>query len=187
MNLMRCPYCGSENIVWDNSTGDIICASCGTVLDKIYNSEAYGGNDDERVYTSKIVYNEFYKKIKRIDKWRKRFMGRRVMVYNGMIIKETSLNALKIIESDERYLILYDIINSIPEFKNKDIRYKLALGLYFIDKKEYKRLKMMLEIREKYIAKILNGMSRKEKEKITNIIKRRLGEIWNFSSSVTNT
>lgn len=37
---MRCPYCGSRNVVWDYSTGSIVCAECGSVLDSIYEYDA---------------------------------------------------------------------------------------------------------------------------------------------------
>ncbi len=38
---MRCPYCGSNDIVWDYVRGDVICASCGTVLERIYVTEQH--------------------------------------------------------------------------------------------------------------------------------------------------
>ncbi len=31
----RCPYCGGQ-IVWDYSLGEVVCSSCGTVVDIIY-------------------------------------------------------------------------------------------------------------------------------------------------------
>ncbi len=43
---MRCPYCGSDNIVWDYVRGDVICASCGTVLERIYVTEYRRANQE---------------------------------------------------------------------------------------------------------------------------------------------
>ena len=37
---MKCPYCGSSNLVWDGNTGTIVCANCGSVLDVIYEYDA---------------------------------------------------------------------------------------------------------------------------------------------------
>ncbi len=33
---MRCPYCGSLEVMWDYERGDVICTACGTVIEKIY-------------------------------------------------------------------------------------------------------------------------------------------------------
>lgn len=33
---MRCPLCGSLNIVWDFERGEVVCASCGYVVEQIY-------------------------------------------------------------------------------------------------------------------------------------------------------
>ncbi len=37
---MKCPYCGSLEIVWDNRTGAVVCTRCGSVLDNIYDYDA---------------------------------------------------------------------------------------------------------------------------------------------------
>ncbi len=42
---MRCPYCGSNDIVWDYVRGDVICASCGTVLERIYVTEQHANQE----------------------------------------------------------------------------------------------------------------------------------------------
>ncbi len=33
---MRCPWCGSTELVWDSERGDVICVKCGSVVDRIY-------------------------------------------------------------------------------------------------------------------------------------------------------
>ncbi len=33
---MRCPWCGSTELVWDSDRGDVICVRCGSVVDRIY-------------------------------------------------------------------------------------------------------------------------------------------------------
>ncbi len=33
---MRCTYCGSTSILWDEFRGDVVCLNCGTVIDRIY-------------------------------------------------------------------------------------------------------------------------------------------------------
>ncbi|MEZ0290886.1 MAG: TFIIB-type zinc ribbon-containing protein [Sulfolobales archaeon] len=34
--MYRCPSCGSEDVVWDYQRGEVICSSCGLVIDTIY-------------------------------------------------------------------------------------------------------------------------------------------------------
>lgn len=36
---MRCPLCGSPNLVWDFERGEVVCTSCGYVVEQIYVSE----------------------------------------------------------------------------------------------------------------------------------------------------
>ncbi|WP_373279914.1 TFIIB-type zinc ribbon-containing protein [Metallosphaera hakonensis] len=36
MDSRRCEYCGSNNLVWDQSRGIVVCGECGTVLENIY-------------------------------------------------------------------------------------------------------------------------------------------------------
>ena len=37
---MKCPYCGSSNLIWDSNSGNVVCADCGSVLDTIYDYDA---------------------------------------------------------------------------------------------------------------------------------------------------
>ena len=171
---MECPYCKSRNIIWDYTRGEIVCGNCGSVLDKIYSYAE--DHDEEPVFITKNSYIDFYKKAERTKKWVERIMGKRIVMYNGSYIREASLNVTKIIESNEKYLIIYDVINNIPQFRTKDIRYKLALALYLIDKEEFNKFKMSFGISEKYMEKILNTMSRKEKERIASLLKERLAD-----------
>ena len=174
---MKCPYCGSKNIIWNEESGEVVCANCGAVLDRIYYAGSYQG-DSETVTIPKSAFPDFYKKVERIKKWRRPAMKRRVVLYNGRYIRELSLNAVKIIESDEKYLILYDIIDSLPEFRGRDIRYKLAVGLYLFNKNEFEKLKPLLGISEDYMEKLLSKLKVKDREKIRKLLKEKLSEIW---------
>lgn len=37
--MLRCPLCGSPNLVWDFERGEVVCTSCGYVVEQIYVSE----------------------------------------------------------------------------------------------------------------------------------------------------
>lgn len=171
---MECPYCKSKSIIWDYSKGEIVCTSCGAVLDKIYSYDL--PFEKSHSLTSKADYSKLYEKIERVRKWEERIMEKRVTNYNGALVKRESLSVAKIIESNEKYLIIYDVMSNIPQFRTKDMRYKMAVGLYLVDRDEFNKLKLTLGISEKYMHKILIKLNRGEKEKITNLLKKRLAE-----------
>ncbi len=34
--MLRCPLCGSHNLVWDFERGEVVCTACGYVVEQIY-------------------------------------------------------------------------------------------------------------------------------------------------------
>ena len=175
---MKCPYCGSSELIWDYKTGDVVCSKCASVIDKIYYTDLYEISDDITV-TSKYVYYDFFRKFKRYNEYKRKIEKnekkiRKIVIYNGSLIKESSLNVMKIIENNERLLILYDIMDSLPQFMARNSMYKLAVGLYLLDKKEFHRLRKNLNISDKYMRKILSKLKVKDKLKIQSLLKRRI-------------
>jgi len=175
---MKCPYCGSSEIIWDYKTGDIICLRCASVIDKVFYADQYE-TADETIITPKSAYYDFFRKLERykqyIDKMEKnREKVRKMVTYNGALIRESSLDAMKIIENNEKLLILYDVIDSLPQFKSKNSIYKLAIGLYFYDRREFYKLRRNLNISDKYMKKILSKLKVKDKLKIQNLLRRRM-------------
>jgi hypothetical protein len=51
---MRCPYCGSEELVWDYRSGFVVCPYCGCVADSIAVHQPLAGSD-ENGYSRKSV------------------------------------------------------------------------------------------------------------------------------------
>jgi transcription initiation factor TFIIIB Brf1 subunit/transcription initiation factor TFIIB len=48
---MRCPCCGSEELVWDYKNGAVVCSSCGCIVDIIYVSQpSASGSSIEKPY-----------------------------------------------------------------------------------------------------------------------------------------
>ncbi|BFH73357.1 TFIIB-type zinc ribbon-containing protein [Sulfurisphaera javensis] len=176
---MKCPYCGSENLVWDYKNGNLVCTECGSVLDKIYSYDNYQDNNEEIILVTKSLYPDFFQKIERITKYNKvRTVKRKglekIIVYNGSLLRESSLNALKAIENNEKLLLLYDIIDTHPMFQSKNSKYKLAVALYLYDKREFNRLSRNLNISEKYMKKILTKIKITEKIKLQLHMRERL-------------
>ena len=175
---MKCPYCGSSEIIWDYKTGDLICSKCASVIDRIYYADLSETSDDI-VLIHKYAYYDFFRKLERYNEYKNKIeklekKSRKMVMYNGSLIKESSLNAMKILENNEKLLILYDIMDSLPQFKSKNSMYKLAIGLYLFDKKEFYKLRRNLNISDKYFKKILSKLKVKDKLKIQSLLKRRL-------------
>ena len=164
---VKCPYCGSSNLIWDNKSGDIICAVCGSVIDKIYCESA--DIEEEIVIASSEVFKKHREQLKKIKETREKKM----VIYNGSLIKESSLNAMKLIENNEKLLIIYDIIDN-STLKTRNIKYKLAIGLYLYDRNEFEKVEKSLGISEKYMKKILLRLKAKEKIRLKNMIRERL-------------
>jgi len=174
---MKCPYCGSTEIIWDSKGGNVVCANCGSVLDRVYiTSTAY----EEQVAQPSIQYELFYEIVKREREFKRVFnrngsKWRKIVVHNGALVRETSLPAMKLIESNERFLIIYDFVNSLPQFRTKTIKNKLAIGLYLFDKKEFEKYRRQLDVSEKYIKKLLiTKLKMADRTKIQQELKKRL-------------
>lgn len=172
---MKCPYCGSENLVWDYEHGNIVCSECGSVIDQIYSDFEF--IDNEPVVTSLSYYIDFKKKLdtyNRLKQLEDKIKKSKLVIYNGSNVKETSLNALKLIENNEKLLILYDVIDNIPMFRSKSIKYKLALALYFYDKKNFEKYVKNLNISPKYMSKLLSKIKIKDKIRIKELIDNKI-------------
>ncbi|MFP3198115.1 MAG: TFIIB-type zinc ribbon-containing protein [Sulfolobaceae archaeon] len=191
---MECPYCKSKNLVWDYKNGVIVCSSCGLVVDQIFDQSVYNDYNDEieNISSSKyITPQEIFLnkslnfvsktnkildiniKVNRVKKSRKNF-EEKLIFYNGSIIRESSLIPLKYIENNEKLFIVYDFIDRIPKFRDKHIKYKVALALYFYDTELFNKIEPMLGISKKYFRKILSTV--KSKERVT--IRSKIEELF---------
>ncbi|MGC9147936.1 MAG: TFIIB-type zinc ribbon-containing protein [Sulfolobales archaeon] len=92
--MYRCPVCGSTEVIWDEFRGEVVCSSCGLVIDQIYYTYR---NSNDRIAEDKPREKKDYKKIN--DK-----PGRILRMYNklfgswnlrrGLDINISSLEAL---------------------------------------------------------------------------------------------
>ena len=156
---MKCPYCGSENLVWRE--GQVVCSSCGSVIDRIYDGASFFEPIKPKPATKYTVEKEeipIYKD---------------VVLDNGAVIRAESLPAIKLIESNELFLIIYDVVNSHPLFRSKTIKTKLAVALYLYDTRLFKKFKRILGMNEKRVLKVLASVKRDEREKLREKIRER--------------
>ncbi len=102
---MKCPLCGLGPIVWDWSRGDVICSSCGVVIDRIYdeshetiskrNSKDEGegkgpGGIRMRIIREKenLLRRKYIKSIRRIDVYASIVVKRKGIIVNEEAFKE---------------------------------------------------------------------------------------------------
>ncbi len=151
--MERCPYCGSY-LVWDYTTGDVICSSCGVVVDRIVVStgainlaceESY--QDDKRQASRRLIgqakAGSVYRKYMSVARhllarggdfeineknFEEYLQGKRGHV--RLIISSKSREALKYAERDaEVRKILRDIIPKIPSLNSRTDRARVAAAL----------------------------------------------------------
>ncbi|RLG78014.1 MAG: hypothetical protein DRO12_00425 [Thermoprotei archaeon] len=156
---MRCPYCASEHLVWDLSTGSVICASCGTVIDVIYDVSAPAYSTTlTRAYNHSVVQAVLYGEKKRLMKKRLSSLTLRTSIYmklkerirKGRIVNEKAFVELvqglrphvhvveheldeqlrRRLSSDLSYLDKYlRIIDNDPILSSRTFRGKIALAM----------------------------------------------------------
>jgi len=55
---MECPECKSQKLVWDYKRGDVICSSCGLIVDTIYVNHNHLSKDNELTFKEKKYNGE---------------------------------------------------------------------------------------------------------------------------------
>ena len=194
---MRCPFCRSENLVWDFATGTVVCASCGTVIDVIYEAEPpyYRLSYKRASVTEAVLYRDKTKSSKR----RLSLISARTAVYTKIarrirknrVVNERALIAMlsgsqgriRLIEhkidgllrqrlnDDLAYLKKYlDIIDNDPVLSSRTFRGKVALAMMI------HQLSTQGSIDLKCIAKELE-MSLTHLKRLEKLILRRLGRL----------
>ncbi|AAY80049.1 TFIIB-type zinc ribbon-containing protein [Sulfolobus acidocaldarius] len=187
---MECPECKSREIVWDYKCGNLVCSNCGLVLDKIYDDHNYIDNEImikiQSTFTNVTIltYKDKIEKIDKIIKFNSKLSkkqlpkSRKLLNYNNAIIRSSSATIIKYLDFNEKLLLVYDIIDTIPILNNISIKYKVALAMYFYDKKTFNKIMNNLEISNKYFNKILRRLNSKEKmiimEKVINLLEQRV-------------
>jgi len=161
-------------LVWDNKSGDVVCSNCGAVIDKVYYLGGTFNNDNETLpVTVSLNVSTSMKTRKQQLKLIRRGREKRMVIYNGSFIKESNLNIMKMLENNERLLIIYDIIDSLSAFKTRNPKYKLAIGLYLYNRSEFERIKKSLNISERYMKKILAKLKAKERANLESLLRKR--------------
>jgi hypothetical protein len=132
---MRCPYCGSEELVWDCENGAVVCSSCGCIVDTIYVSQPRASGRGSSSRAVEKLYR-FEKRLRRkvVRKALKRFeLEKRGYIFvNGRAVHLRSLAALKNTELNSDVKRLVDeglkVLQQVAPAMSRTIRARLALA-----------------------------------------------------------
>jgi len=146
---MRCPYCGSTNVVWDEERGEVVCMDCGSVIDRIYVlRKDYEERSPIRSYQVRgnvgvsRATKEFMKLLDNV-KHNKKLRGRAIIDSNSFFnYINGKIGRVKIIRLSTPYLLsirrnqevsqVLKLINKYPRLNSRTERAKIALALIAI-------------------------------------------------------
>jgi len=132
---MRCPYCGSEELVWDYKNGVVVCSSCGCIVDTIYVSQprtSSRGGSSRAVEKPYRLQRALKKSIVKEAKRRFELEKRGYIFVNGRAVHLRSLAALKNTELNSDVKKLVDeglkVLQQVAPSLSRTIRSRLALA-----------------------------------------------------------
>ena len=189
---MKCPNCGSENIIWDYIKGCSVCTSCGLVIDQLYEEFLWyaKAEDEHRYYNYMSVREALYEKRKRVYAQSMRKKMHMISLYEryakrarknvtvdleslrrgtGRIyrhVKEPELESL-LDRDEELRRILENIIERDPVLSSRTFRGKVALALM---------IKAIMHGSHPNIEDIssITGVSRTHARRLWSTLKKRL-------------
>ncbi len=120
---MKCPYCNSQNLVWDYNAGYIVCSECGAVLEPIYFPD-YLGIDNNHSSRPSVREALFIASRNRYTKMKLNKMSREVRLYEQYSRRKKKnliVNIEAIINEENRYSESRDIEGNLAYLKRPRI------------------------------------------------------------------
>jgi transcription initiation factor TFIIIB Brf1 subunit/transcription initiation factor TFIIB len=191
---MKCPYCGSLNVVYDYIRGYIVCANCGTVIEDIFPEQLIGVPpkvEEEEIsrnvrgalrsrsakynlrkllkYEEEVkVYESYAKRCRRNVRVDVEALKTRLSGGKARVFVHVyDANLKELVEKDSIVKSLLEIIEGDPILSSRTFRGKVALALLL------KELLINGEADTEEIAKV-TGVSKVHMQRLTNILKIRI-------------
>ncbi|MGC9104840.1 MAG: TFIIB-type zinc ribbon-containing protein [Thermoprotei archaeon] len=180
---IACPYCGSDDLVEDQVTGDLICKSCGTVLDKLATWD-YSDYLRSSSLNSKFTSKRLEKLIKRATKREKSIVGKFAMS-NIAILEEKKIKKIEmglseivprnieVLIENEMELIAYDLITRLHLLRTAFERAVLAHALVHGKNTTVRKLGGTALANE-YVSKILRKVGYQNLNKLKILLENKL-------------
>ncbi len=124
---MRCPYCGSQNLVWDYQRGEVVCTCCGTVV--------------ERIYVNASIHSEHYVEIQQ-----------RNSRINGLVpkLRKATKDYLRILESIRNKKDVVIDVNAFWEYQKTGRRVKLLKKKFSTELVNDSAIRIAMDVLKKY-------------------------------------
>ncbi len=162
--MLSCPICGSVELIWNESQGEVVCGSCGTVLDKIYhfNQEFF---DREVIIYEGFTRNEIKDKKNRVEKFMKESFNKKISEF------EVILSNMLI---DKKYREIYNILLEEGLLGGLKAKTKVALLIYFryYHDSQYSHIISKFNIKKELISKYIKKIGYKKTAYIIDKISR---------------
>ncbi|MDT7900582.1 MAG: TFIIB-type zinc ribbon-containing protein [Acidianus sp.] len=153
---MQCPYCNSKNLIWDSIHGNIICASCGSVIDTLYDYSQIGTSEEiidlNKGVSERKETRNFIRLTETISNKFRIFNNKENMKF----ITEDGELALSLLNMDKKVYKIYEFLEKNGMFSGRKIKIRVALSFYIAGYrcKKMKNILEKLHINEKYFRKI---------------------------------
>ncbi|MEL9970456.1 MAG: hypothetical protein QXF16_06305 [Metallosphaera sp.] len=151
----NCSFCGSSDLIWDDSRGVIVCANCAAVLDIIYDyrmpyiePHRPKSTFNKDIFFKKIEIKEISKILKRTQYIR--LKGNLMLDFHGKdrkvkIYTTDSIMALNALNSDRNVVKIYNYLENKGIFSGLKYRTRVLLTYYLIYNGDEKKLKKLFK------------------------------------------
>ncbi|QKQ99877.1 hypothetical protein GWK48_05340 [Metallosphaera tengchongensis] len=158
----KCEICGSDNIIHDEKRGEVICSSCGTVLDRIYSYQFPPVDPDILTLKSPVDINEnkqntrlikefeyIFKSTKKVRKVRKIKIDLNHNVFGKLahfkLYTEDSLIAMDMLKKNPNALAIYKYLSDNGVFSGMKFKNRVILAFYLLNNGDLNKIKDIIK------------------------------------------
>ncbi len=151
--MYRCPICGSTEIVWDEFRGEVVCSSCGLVMDQIYyTNRGFVEDLADKKIRKRVGYDRSYEKPGRVLRMYNKLFGswslRRDLdvninsletlvngVYTGRVFRHSRDVLLeKMLDISPTLKKIYEYTSLFPKLSSRTFRARLLISYVLLKK-----------------------------------------------------
>ncbi|MCY0849642.1 TFIIB-type zinc ribbon-containing protein [Sulfuracidifex metallicus] len=188
MDSLTCSYCGSKNLIWDYTRGEVVCGDCGTTADRVYDyrpafiEEALKSSQNRSLlYKNREIepFKEFMHLLKK-SRFLRKYKGVKLnisfnkgFIQGSKIYSQISLDALYKIESDRVAIKIYKYLEETGIFSGLKFKTRVLLTYYLVygnDKIRIRRILKRYYTSEENIKRIIKQIPFNIRLEITRMI-----------------
>ncbi|MGC9112612.1 TFIIB-type zinc ribbon-containing protein [Acidilobus sp.] len=125
IDVLRCPYCGSERLAWSEETGHLVCQDCGAIIENLIDDRPPRFSEDaQRVVEGPPPRGPLEVALERASA-KAVSRGKLVEIVNGAIRFRSPAT-----KHDSEASEALKVIDGFPELKSRTERVKVGLAVY---------------------------------------------------------